>query len=80
MIDVSRGNANAASYVDSLSDAAISIVTARELIVGARDKREAASIDALIATYAIEHVDTAVGVLASELLKRHAKIGRPSHV
>ena len=33
MIDVSRGNASAASYLDSLSDPAISIITAQELIV-----------------------------------------------
>ena len=45
MIDVSRGSADAASYVDSLSDAVISIVTAQELIVGARDKRDVAAID-----------------------------------
>ena len=40
MIDISRGNANAAAYLDSLKDPAISIVTAQELIVGARDKRD----------------------------------------
>jgi predicted nucleic acid-binding protein len=40
MIDVSRGNAGAAGYLDSLSDPAISIVTAQELIVGARDNRD----------------------------------------
>jgi len=50
MIDVSRGNADVASYIDSLSDAVISIVTAQELIVGARDKRDVAAIDSLIST------------------------------
>jgi hypothetical protein len=45
MIDVSRGNANAASYLDSLNDPAIPIVTAQELIVGARDKRDVADIE-----------------------------------
>ena len=39
MIDLSRENAEAAGYLDSLSDPAISIITAQELIVGARDKR-----------------------------------------
>ena len=34
MIDVSRENARAAGYFDSLSDPAISIITAQELIVG----------------------------------------------
>jgi len=75
MIDVSRGNADVASYIDSLSDAVISIVTAQELIVGARDKRDVAAIDSLISTYSIEHIDDAVGLLAYDLLKRHAKSG-----
>ena len=34
MIDVSRGNAAAANFVDSLDDITISIITAHELIVG----------------------------------------------
>src|SRR5271168_1497779 len=48
MIDLSRGNADAADYVDSLSDPVISIVTAQELIVGAKDKRDLNAIDSLV--------------------------------
>ena len=73
MIDVSRGNASDASYLDSLSDPAISIITAQELIVGARDKRDLASIDSLVSTYPVIHMDTAIGQLAYDLLKRYAK-------
>jgi predicted nucleic acid-binding protein len=73
MIDVSRGNADAASYLDSLSDAAISIITAQELIVGARDKRDIAGIESLISAYPLMHVDAAIGLLAYDLLKTHAK-------
>jgi predicted nucleic acid-binding protein len=73
MIDVSRGNADAASYLDSLSEAAISIITAHELIVGARDKRDLAGIDSLISTYSVAHIDAAIGLLAYDLLKRYAK-------
>jgi predicted nucleic acid-binding protein len=73
MIDVSRGNDDAASYVDSLGDTAISIITAQELIVGARDKRDLAAIDSLISIYALEHIDAAIGLRAYGLLKRHAK-------
>jgi predicted nucleic acid-binding protein len=73
MIDVSRGNADAGSYLDSLSDAAISIITAQELIVGARDKRDIAGIESLISTYPLMHVDAAVGLLAYDLLKTYAK-------
>jgi predicted nucleic acid-binding protein len=53
MIDVSRRNEGAANYVDSLFDPAISIVTAQELIVGARDKRDLAGIDSLVSAYPV---------------------------
>jgi predicted nucleic acid-binding protein len=72
-IDLSRQNAEAADYLDSLSDPAISIVTAQELIVGARDKRELYAIDSLVSTYRVIHIDAAIGRLAYELLKRYAK-------
>ena len=73
MIDVSRGNAGAAGYLDSLSDPAISIVTAQELIVGARDKRDLAAIDSLVSAYPVIHIDESIGRLAYDLLKRYAK-------
>lgn len=73
MIDVSRGNARAASYLDSLDDAAISIITAQELIVGARDKKDIVAIDSLVAAYAVVELDAAIGRLAYDLLKRYAK-------
>jgi predicted nucleic acid-binding protein len=73
MIDVSRENANAAAYLDSLSDPAISIVTAQELIVGARDKQDLAGIDSLVAEYPVTHIDAAIGQLAYGLLKRYAR-------
>jgi predicted nucleic acid-binding protein len=73
MIDLSRGNADAANYVDYLSDPAISIVTAQELIVGARDKRDLNAIDSLVSAYRVIHIDNAIGQLAYELLKRYAK-------
>ena len=73
MIDLSRENAEAAGYLDSLSDPTISIVTAQELIVGARDKRDLNAIDSLVSTYRLVHIDAAIGQLAYELLKRYAK-------
>jgi predicted nucleic acid-binding protein len=73
MIDLSRENADAANYLDSLSDPAISIVTAQELIVGARDKRDLNAIDSLVSAYRVIHIDAAIGQLAYELLKRYAK-------
>jgi predicted nucleic acid-binding protein len=73
MIDVSRENPGAAGYIDSLSDPAISIITAQELIVGARDKRDLAGIDSLVSAFPVIHIDAAIGQLAYDLLKRYAK-------
>ena len=73
MVDVSRANSGAASYLDSLIDPAISIITAQELIVGARDKRDVAGIDSLVSAYPVIHVDASIGQLAYDLLKRYAK-------
>jgi predicted nucleic acid-binding protein len=72
MVDVSRRNAEAANYVDSLPDASIAIVTAQELIVGARDKRDLAGIDSLIAAYPIVHINDRIGTRAYEFLKTYA--------
>jgi predicted nucleic acid-binding protein len=44
MIDVSRENPNAATYLDSLSDPAISIVTAQELIAATAIERDFALV------------------------------------
>jgi len=74
MIDVSRRNAAAADYVDSLDDIAISIITAHELIVGARNQRDADGIDSLIKTYPVQaDLDARITGRAYQLLKRHAK-------
>ncbi len=73
MVDVSRRNADAANYVDSLPDIWIAIVTAQELIVGARDKREVAAIDGLIRLYPVVHVNDRIGTRAYDLLKTYAK-------
>lgn len=74
MIDVSRRNAAAATYVDSLDDISISIITAHELIVGARNQRDAEGIDGLIKTYPLHaDLDARITGRAYQLLKRHAK-------
>lgn len=74
MVDVSRGSAAAAAFVDSLEQIAISIITAHELIVGARNQRDANAIDGLIRALRV-HADLQPEItgLAYELLKRYAK-------
>lgn len=46
LIDITKGSAGAIQYLRSLKDPwSISIITAMELIVGGRNKEEAARID-----------------------------------
>ena len=74
IIDVSRRNAAAATFVDSLADIAISIVTAHELIVGARNQRDAEGIDGLIKSHPVHsELGAQITGLAYERLKRHTR-------
>jgi predicted nucleic acid-binding protein len=74
LIDVSRGNAAAIKYVDALPEPwPISQVAAMELIVGARDKRELATIDSFLALYPVAPLTDSIGKRAYQLLKSYAK-------
>ena len=74
LIDISRGKQAAREYVDALPEGwAISQVSALELIVGARDERELAKIDAFLSAYVIVPLRDATGTRAYELLKLYAK-------
>ncbi len=74
LIDVSRGNAAAIKYVDALPEPwSISQVTAMELIVGARDKRELTTIDSFLALYQVVPLSEGIGGGAYQLLKTYAK-------
>jgi predicted nucleic acid-binding protein len=74
LIDVSRGNAGAIQYVDRLSEPwVLSQVTAMELIVGARDKRDLETIDGFLALYPVVPLSDSIGMGAYRLLKTYAK-------
>jgi predicted nucleic acid-binding protein len=74
LIDVSRANLAARDYLNSLPEGwAISRVSAMELIVGARDSRDLANIDAFLSAFTILPLHAAIGDLAYQLLKRYAK-------
>src|SRR5215813_3486087 len=74
LIDVSRGNQAAPDYVDGLEEGwAISQISTLELIVGARDKRDLASIDGFLSGYLVLPLRDSTGARAYELLKRYAK-------
>jgi predicted nucleic acid-binding protein len=74
LIDISRGKQAAFEYVDALSEGwAISQISALELIVGARNKKELLYIDAFLSAYVIVPLREVTGRRAYELLKLHSK-------
>ena len=74
LIDVSRGNVEAIKYVDGLTEPwLLSRVTALELIVGARDKRDLAVIDGFLSLYPVVPLTEGIGTKAYGLLKIYAK-------
>ena len=74
LIDVSRNNEAAIEFLDHLGDSwLISIITALELIVGARNKREVTQIDELVAAYSAIPLTTEIGNSSYDLLRKFAK-------
>jgi predicted nucleic acid-binding protein len=74
LIDISRNRAAAIDYVDTLPGSwMISQVSAMELIVGARDKREVAYLDVFLSSYPILPLTEPLGRRAYDLLKIYAK-------
>src|SRR5882762_3300156 len=74
LIDVSRNNEAAIDFLDQLDDSwAMSIITALELIVGARNKREVNQIDQLVAVYSAIPLTTEIGNSSYGLLRQFAK-------
>jgi len=74
LIDVSRNNQAAIDFLDQLDDSwSISIITALELIVGARNKQEVTQIDQLIAVYSAIPLTAEIGNSSYGLLKQFAK-------
>ncbi len=52
IVDVTRGSAGAADYLDSLGDAwSISMIPCLELLAGARTQRETADLDLALSGY-----------------------------
>jgi len=74
LIDISRGKPAAREYVDALPEGwAISQVSALELIVGARDKRDLADIDTFLSANVIVPLRGSTGTRAYKHLKLYAK-------
>src|SRR5438876_1961441 len=74
LIDVSRNNEAAIDFLDQLDDSwSMSIITALELIVGARNKNEVTQIDQLIAAYSAIPLTAEIGNSSYVLLRQFAK-------
>ncbi len=74
LVDVSRNNQAAIDFLDQLDDSwSMSIITALELIVGARNKKEVTQIDQLVAVYSAIPLTTEIGNSSYGLLRQFAK-------
>lgn len=74
LIDVSRNNERAIDFLDQLDESwSMSIITALELMVGARNKKEVNQIDQLIAVYSAIPLTTEIGNSSYGLLRQFAK-------
>jgi len=74
LIDISKGHAGAADFVDALTGQIfIGRISAMELIVGARDKREQMIIERFIGRYQIKELSESIGQVAYQHLQQYAK-------
>ena len=73
LVDFFRRNEAATDYLDSLGDWSVSIVTAMELVAGAKDKNEVRDIDLMIAAYRSISLSEDLGQLAYNLMKNYSK-------
>jgi predicted nucleic acid-binding protein len=74
LIDLATNNQGAIGYVNSLAEGwSVSIITALELIVGARDKKEVEKIDQFLTAVPIVPLTPAAGMRAYLLLKQFSR-------
>jgi hypothetical protein len=74
LIDISKGHSGAADFVDALTGQIfIGRISAMELIVGARDKREQTIIERFIARYQVKELSESIGQTAYHSLRQYAK-------
>jgi predicted nucleic acid-binding protein len=77
IVDVTRGNAGAADYLDSLGEAwSISMVTCLELLAGARTQRETNDLDLVLSGYRAIPPNEDIARRAYYLVKTYARSHR----
>lgn len=75
LIDVSKGNLKAVEYLETLEDISISVITAMEIIVGARNRKEIERIEEFLKAFNKISINEAIASLDYELLKKHSRKG-----
>jgi predicted nucleic acid-binding protein len=74
VVDVTRGIAQAADYLDSLSEAwSVSTITCLELLVGARTQRETADLDLVLSGFRAIPPSEDIARRAYYLIKTYAR-------
>jgi tRNA(fMet)-specific endonuclease VapC len=77
LIDLSRGNTDAASFVDTAFASGvplfISVISAMELIAGCRDKTEVEKAKKLVAAFILIHLSPVVSAKAYDLMLTYSK-------
>ena len=77
LIDISRGSGAAADFVDNLTgDVFIARISAMELIIGARDRRDQDVIEKFISLFQFAELSEVIGQDAYARAKRYFKISR----
>jgi predicted nucleic acid-binding protein len=72
LVDLLRSNEGAADYVDSLGDWSLALVSAMELLAGAKGNQQVREINILVATYGAVPLNSEVGQLAYNLMSTYA--------
>lgn len=72
LIDISKGNNKAVEFIDTLNYIKISVISAMELVVGARNKKEITTIEEFLSQYERLHINEEISVKALELIKQHS--------
>ena len=74
LIDVSRGNADAIAYLESLentTEIAISVITEMELLVGCQSKRELQATEKFVNRFSVLPFDERISKTTIDLLKEY---------
>ena len=75
LIEVSKGNSRAVEFIESLEVIKVSIISAIELVAGARNKNEARIIEEFLSQYEKVLINEEISLKAFELFKQHSLTG-----